>query len=54
MAFISYIIDIIASNTSSTDLVAGAQVTHVLLTFHMIFINILLLNLLIALFKYVK
>lgn len=31
-----------------------ATATHVLLTFHMLFINILLLNLLIAVFKYVK
>jgi len=33
--------------------VAEATATHVLLAFHMLFINILLLNLLIAVFAYV-
>jgi hypothetical protein len=51
MKFVIRLIDAISSNTSTSDQVAGAKATHVLLTFHMIFINILLLNLLIAVFK---
>ena len=43
--------DIIVSNTSSVDEIAEATVNHVLLAFHMLFINILLLSLLIAMFK---
>ena len=38
----------ISNGTSS--LVAEATATHVLLAFHMLFINILILNLLIAVF----
>ena len=41
------------SNDTSSEVVAEATVTHILLAFHMIFINILILNLLIAVFKYV-
>lgn len=44
----------IISNNTSADLVAGATATHVLLAFHMLFINLLLLNLLIAVFTYVN
>ena len=42
---------IIESETSTAGEVAEATVTHVLLAFHMLFINILILNLLIAVFK---
>jgi len=44
-------LEIISSNTSTTDQIAEATVTHVLLAFHMLFINILLLSLLVAMFK---
>ena len=40
-------------SNSSSNLAAEAIATHVLLAFHMVFINILLLNLLIAVFAYV-
>ncbi|UJR16241.1 hypothetical protein I4U23_003149 [Adineta vaga] len=43
---------IISSNISTSRQVSEATVTHVLLTFHMLFINILLLNLLIAAFNF--
>ncbi len=43
----------IIANSTSSDAVAEATVTHVLLAFHMLFINILLLNLLVAVFTYV-
>ncbi|CAF3258135.1 unnamed protein product [Rotaria sp. Silwood2] len=47
-----YLLDDIISgyNNSTTGNVAEATATHVLLAFHMLFINILLLNLLIAVF----
>jgi len=45
------VLDIIGNNTTS--LRAEAVATHVLLAFHMLFFNILLLNLLIAVFAYV-
>ncbi len=48
----AFILDMVTGNTSSS-LVTEAIATHVLLAFHMLFINILLLNLLIALFAYV-
>jgi hypothetical protein len=41
-------LELISNDTSS--LVAEATATHVLLAFHMLFINILILNLLIAVF----
>ncbi|CAF3021064.1 unnamed protein product [Rotaria socialis] len=43
---------IISSNTSSAGEIAGAKVTHVLLAFHMLFVSILILNLLIAMFNF--
>ncbi len=45
-------LDIITGN-NSTNLGAEAVATHMLLAFHMLFFNILLLNLLIAVFAYV-
>lgn len=45
------LVEIISSETSSSNQVAEATVTQVLLAFHMLFINILILNLLIAVFK---
>jgi hypothetical protein len=45
-------LDIIANN--SVNLGAEAVATHALLAFHMLFFNILLLNLLIAVFAYVN
>ncbi|CAF1116862.1 unnamed protein product, partial [Rotaria sordida] len=42
--------DIINNNNNATGNAAEATATHVLLAFHMLFINILLLNLLIAVF----
>ncbi|CAF1321816.1 unnamed protein product [Rotaria sordida] len=44
-----FMYDLITSGSSTV--VAGATATHVLLAFHMLFINILLLNLLIAVFS---
>ncbi|CAF1560653.1 unnamed protein product, partial [Adineta steineri] len=44
-----YLDNIISNGTASE--VAEATVNHILLTFHMLFINILILNLLIAVFK---
>jgi hypothetical protein len=46
------VLDIIASN-DTVHLGAEAVATHVLLSVHMLFLNILLLNLLIAVFAYV-
>ncbi|CAF2077519.1 unnamed protein product [Rotaria magnacalcarata] len=43
---------IISSNTSSANEIAEAKVTHVLLAFHMLFVNILMLSLLIAMFNF--
>ncbi len=48
------IIDIISSDNSTAGQIAEATVNHVLLAFHMLFINILVLSLLIAMFKYVE
>ncbi len=49
--FILISIDIINNGTDdTTGAVAEATATHVLLAFHMLFINILILNLLIAVF----
>ncbi|CAF4184066.1 unnamed protein product, partial [Rotaria sp. Silwood2] len=45
-------LDDIISNGTSSEAVAEATVTHVLLAFHMLFINILILNLLIAVFNF--
>jgi membrane-associated protease RseP (regulator of RpoE activity) len=46
-----YITEIISSDSNSADQRIEATVTHILLAFHMLFINILILNLLIAVFK---
>ena len=46
------ILDIISSNTSTSIQKTEATATHILLSFHMLFINILILNLLIAVFKH--
>ncbi|CAF1001217.1 unnamed protein product [Rotaria sordida] len=45
-------LDYIISNATSSERVAEATVTHVLLACHMLFINILILNLLIAVFNF--
>ncbi|CAF1528136.1 unnamed protein product [Rotaria sp. Silwood1] len=45
-------LDDIISNATSSEAVAEATVTHVLLACHMLFINILILNLLIAVFNF--
>jgi hypothetical protein len=45
------VIGIISSDMSSADEKTEATVNHILLAFHMLFINILVLNLLIAMFK---
>lgn len=45
-------LDIIRSD-NGTNLHTEAIATHVLLAFHMLFFNVLLLNLLIAVFAYV-
>ena len=49
-----HIIGIIESTTNTSGQKAEAIITHILLGFHMLFINILVLNLLIAVFKWVK
>lgn len=49
--FMPLFLEIIASNTSSIYEITEAKVTHFILAFHMLFVNILMLNLLIAMFK---
>ncbi|UJR07956.1 hypothetical protein I4U23_012235 [Adineta vaga] len=44
--------DIIDSESSTKDAIAEATINHILLAFHMLFINILILNLLIAVFNF--
>ena len=46
-----FLIGIIWSDSSTNYQIAEATVHHIVLAFHMIFINILILNLLIAAFK---
>jgi hypothetical protein len=46
-----HIIDIISSSMSTVGEIAEATVNQVLLAFHMLFVNILMLSLLIAIFK---
>lgn len=49
--FDRFVLELISTNENLTE--AEATATHVLLAFHMLFINILLLNLLIAVFAWV-